>query len=382
MTTAALIVAAGRGLRLGGPLAKQWQTLGRSTVLGTCLDAFRASGRIDVLCVVHHPDDGARLSAHPDVLAVPGGATRAASVRAGLEALAASRPGKVLIHDAARPLTTLALIDRVLDALAAHDAAAPALPVADALWRGLDGEVTGVTDRGGLYRAQTPQGFHFDAILAAHRANADPDIADDVAVARAAGMTVRIVEGEADNFKITRPGDLARAAGVIAAREGRTAMDIRTGNGFDVHAFGAGDHVTLCGVAIPFERGLVGHSDADVGMHAVTDAVYGALAAGDIGIHFPPSDPQWKGAASEIFLAHACEMARGQGFAITHADVTLICEAPKVGPHAAAMRAEMARIMGVGEDRVSVKATTSERLGFTGRGEGIAALASATLVRA
>ncbi len=234
---------------------------------------------------------------------------------------------------------------------------------------------TGTAPRDGLFRAQTPQGFDFAAILAAHRAH-DGDAADDVEVARAAGIEVAIVPGEERNLKITTADDFARAETFLGG-----PMDIRTGNGFDVHAFGPGDHVTLCGVRIPFETGLAGHSDADVGMHAVTDAIYGALAMGDIGRHFPPSDPQWKGAASHIFLTHAVDLAGTEGFRITHADVTLICEEPKIGPHAAEMQSEMARIMGIEAGRISVKATTSERLGFTGRGEGIAALATATLVR-
>ena len=308
-----------------------------------------------------------------ELTVVTGGATRALSVLAGLQALEGVAD-LALIHDAARPFVSADLIDRVLGALRHHPGAAPALQVVDALWRG-DGTVTGTQDRTGLWRAQTPQGFHLDKILAAHRAHG-ADAADDVEIARVAGLDVAIVPGDESNFKITGPEDFARAEKAL-----RADMDIRTGNGYDVHRFGPGDSVTLCGVTIPFGRTLQGHSDADVGMHAVTDAIYGALARGDIGQHFPPSDPQWKGAASHIFLEHACALARSEGFEITHADCTLVCEEPKIGPHAAAMRAEMARIMGMDVDRVSVKATTSERLGFTGRGEGIAALATATLVK-
>jgi len=372
MTVATIIVAAGRGTRAGGPEPKQWQRLGSQRVIDHAIAAFLGFGPV---VVVLHPDDlplGAGLG---PVRAVAGGATRDQSVRAGLEALAAAPPDLVLIHDAARPLVSREVIDRVIAALADHAAAAPALAVVDALWRGEDGLVTGTPSREGLFRAQTPQGFRFAPILAAHRAWAGT-AADDVAVARAAELDVAIVKGEERNLKITGPEDFARAANMI-----RQDMDIRTGNGFDVHRFGAGDHVWLCGVRIPFGRGLQGHSDADVGMHAVTDAIYGALGRGDIGQHFPPSDPQWKGAASHIFLAHACALARELGFAITHTDCTLICEQPKIGPHAAAMKSEMARIMGLDPDRVSVKATTSERLGFTGREEGIAALATATLVK-
>ncbi|MGB4828333.1 MAG: 2-C-methyl-D-erythritol 2,4-cyclodiphosphate synthase, partial [Paracoccaceae bacterium] len=232
-------------------------------------------------------------------------------------------------------------------------------------------------DRAGLYRAQTPQAFRFDAILAAHRAHPG-DALDDVQVARAAGLDVAIVEGDEDNLKLTFPGDFARGEAILRAR----SLDIRTGNGYDVHAFCDGDHVWLCGVKLPHGRGLLGHSDADVGMHALTDAIYGALAAGDIGRHFPPSDPQWKGAASSVFLTHAADLVRERGFALSNCDVTLVCERPKIGPHAIEMASVLARIIGVDTDRVSVKATTSERLGFTGREEGIAALATATLVKA
>jgi len=272
---------------------------------------------------------------------------------------------------------TPALIARVRDRLAEVPAAAPGLVVTDALWRaGADG-ITGVQDRTGLVRAQTPQGFRYDTILAAHRAHPG-GAADDVEVARAAGLPVALVAGEESNIKITGPGDFARAARLLGDRMG--LPDIRLGNGYDVHRFMEGDHVVLCGVKVPHDHALEGHSDADVGMHAITDAIYGALAEGDIGRHFPPSDPQWKGAASEIFLAHAGELARSRGFAIGNVDCTIVCERPKVGPHAAAMQAEIARILRMEPGRVSVKATTSERLGFTGRGEGIAALATATLI--
>ena len=375
LSVAVLVVAAGRGTRAGGGVPKQWRRLGPCRVIDHALATFAAQPGLGPLMVVLHPADMA-MPLPDGVLRVAGGATRDASVRAGLDALAAFAPARVLIHDAARPLVSGAVIARVLAALERAPGAAPAVEVTDALWRGDAGHVTGTQDRTGLYRAQTPQGFRFDAILAAHRAHDGP-APDDVAVARAAGLAVAIVEGDEDNLKITREGDFARAARLMGQD-----MDIRTGNGYDVHRFGPGDHVWLCGVRVPHDRALQGHSDADVGMHAVTDAIYGALARGDIGQHFPPSDPQWKGAASHIFLDHACALARELGFTITHADCTLVCEYPKIGPHSIEMRAEMARIMGMDIDRVSVKATTSERLGFTGRGEGIAALATATLVRA
>jgi 2-C-methyl-D-erythritol 4-phosphate cytidylyltransferase/2-C-methyl-D-erythritol 2,4-cyclodiphosphate synthase len=382
MGFAVIIVAAGRGVRAGPGLPKQYRQLAGRSVLAHTLAAFASHPGAGPIVTVLHPEDAGLFAAHvPAALArrclcVSGGATREASVRAGLEALARHAPSHVLIHDAARPLVSHALIDRVCAALARHAAAAPALAVTDALWRGAAGHVAGVQDRAGLYRAQTPQGFAFGAILAAHRAHPG-GAADDVEVARAAGLDVAIVAGEDANLKITAPGDFDRALKMLEA-----AMDVRTGTGFDVHRFGAGNHVTLCGVEIAHPRGLEGHSDADVAMHALTDAIYGALAEGDIGTHFPPSDPQWRGAASRIFLEHASGRARARGFRVTHVDVTLICEAPKIGPHAGAMRDSLAAILGLEAGRVSVKATTSERLGFTGREEGIAAMASATLVSA
>ncbi len=372
--TAAIIVAAGRGTRAGGDLPKQWQMLAGKPVLAHTLAAFAGFTRVLVI----HPDDRARAEAIAgDAQIVEGGATRDASVRAALEALAGQGIARVLIHDGARPLISKAVIARVLAALDHHPGAAPALAVTDALWTGAGGLVSGTRDRAGLYRAQTPQGFRFAEILAAHRAH-QGGAADDVEVARAAGLDVAIVEGDEDNLKLTFPGDFARAGALLQRRK----MDIRLGNGFDVHAFCEGDHVWLCGVKVPHGRGLLGHSDADVGMHALTDAIYGALAEGDIGRHFPPSDPQWKGAASHIFLTHAAELARARGFTISNCDVTLICERPKIGPHAVAMQAALSAILEIDPGRVSVKATTSERLGFTGREEGIAAIATATLVAA
>ncbi|MDF1854174.1 bifunctional 2-C-methyl-D-erythritol 4-phosphate cytidylyltransferase/2-C-methyl-D-erythritol 2,4-cyclodiphosphate synthase [Pseudooceanicola sp.] len=378
MTTAALIVAAGRGTRAGDGLPKQWRGLAGRRVADWTLAAFAAAGITRIVVVLHRDDQAIPLPA--GVTRVTGGATRDASVRAGLEALAADPPDTVLIHDIARPCVTPALIARVVAALAESQAAAPGLPVSDALWTGQDGAVSGTVDRDGLFRAQTPQGFRFAAILAAHRSHSG-QAADDVEVARAAGLAVSVVAGEADNLKITTPEDFQRAERILRGGKTMTALpDIRLGNGYDVHRFCAGDHVTLCGVQVAHSHGLDGHSDADVGMHAITDAIYGALAAGDIGRHFPPSDPQWKGAASAIFLAHAANMAREAGFAIGNVDCTLVCELPKIGPHATAMQAELARILMLDPARVSVKATTSERLGFTGRGEGIAALATATLI--
>lgn len=378
--TAVILVAAGRGRRIGGPVAKQWRALNHRPVLLHAIEAFRAAGLTRIVLVVH-PDDAARAEGF-GLPVVFGGETRSQSVRAALEMLASDPPARVLIHDAARPLVDTPVIAQVIEALRDHPAAAPALPVTDALWRGENGHVSGTQARDGLFRAQTPQGFRFDAILAAHRAFVG-DAADDVAIARAAGLTVWITSGNEDNLKLTYPIDFERAERILSERQttkGQT-MDIRTGNGFDVHAFTEGDHVWLCGLRIDHDRALLGHSDADVGMHALTDALYGALAEGDIGRHFPPSDPQWKGAESHVFLSHAAALVRSRGFAISNVDVTLICERPKIGPHAAAMQARLSELIGIAPDRVSVKATTSERLGFTGREEGIAALATATLVK-
>ncbi|TQS72792.1 bifunctional 2-C-methyl-D-erythritol 4-phosphate cytidylyltransferase/2-C-methyl-D-erythritol 2,4-cyclodiphosphate synthase [Rhodobacteraceae bacterium] len=379
MTDAVIIVAAGRGTRAGGELPKQWCLLNGKPVLSHTISAFQNALDARILLVLH-PDEmqrGMELCGGAVTL-VAGGDSRNASVRNALEALDGSPVTRVLIHDGARPLVTGAVIKDVLSALETSPAAAPALPVTDALWKGHHGYVEGTHDRTGLYRAQTPQGFHFPAILNAHRSYIGT-AADDVEVARAAGLPVAITRGQEDNLKITYANDFLRAEVIIQERKGRK-MDVRLGNGYDVHAFTQGDAVFLCGVEIPHSKALLGHSDADVGMHALTDAIYGAMAEGDIGRHFPPSDPQWKGAASWIFLEHATNLARDKGYKIGNADVTLICEQPKIGPHATAMMAELARIMAVEPSRVSVKATTSERLGFTGREEGIAAIATVTLI--
>ncbi len=375
MKTAAIIVAAGRGIRAGGEIPKQFQPLAGRAVLLRTIDAFATHPRVDRIIVVVNPDDSdllAGLGPLP-VKVVHGGDSRDASVQAGLAAALGAE--HVLIHDAARPLVSAQIITDVLNALETHAGAAPALAITDALWRGKDGQVTAPHPRDGLYRAQTPQGFRLNDILAAHAAHGG-GAADDVEVALAYGLDVAIVAGDETNLKITHADDFARAERILEQN-----MDIRLGNGFDVHRFCAGDHVVLCGVKVPHDHALEGHSDADVGMPAVTDAIYGALAMGDIGQHFPPSDPQWRGAASHIFLEHAVALAAKHGFSISNADCTLICEMPKIGPHAVEMRSEMARIMGMDMGRVSVKATTSERLGFTGRGEGIAALATVTLVK-
>lgn len=369
-----ILVAAGRGLRAGGGQPKQWRPLAGRRVADWTLDAFaQTDGRVVVL----HPDDmGVDLPA--GVHRVTGGDNRSLSVKAGLTKAWALGATHVLIHDIARPCVTQPVIDAVVSALRrGATGAAPGLEVTDALWTRSGDMVTGAQDRAGLMRAQTPQGFAIGDIAAAHD-GFEGDARDDVEVALSAGLTVEITPGAEDNIKITHPEDFDRAAAILQKRRG--GMDIRLGNGFDVHAFCDGDHVMLCGVRVPHDRALLGHSDADVGMHAVTDAIYGALAEGDIGRHFPPSDPQWKGAESHIFLRHAIDLAKEKGFRVTNIDCTLICERPKVGPHAGAMQAALAGITGIEAGRISVKATTSERLGFTGRGEGIAAIATATLV--
>jgi 2-C-methyl-D-erythritol 4-phosphate cytidylyltransferase/2-C-methyl-D-erythritol 2,4-cyclodiphosphate synthase len=306
---------------------------------------------------------------------VPGGAERQDSVRLGLEALVPHDPALVLIHDGARPFPDAALIERIIDALDQAPGAIPALPVGDTLKRVADGRIRDTIDRAQLWRAQTPQGFHFPAILAAHREAAGRVLTDDSAVAEAAGMTPVVVPGSEDNLKVTTAQDLAAAERLIAARTG----DIRVGQGFDVHPFGPGSHLMICGVEIAHGAGLVGHSDADVGLHALTDALLGAIGAGDIGMHFSPSDPRWKGASSDRFLRHAAALVREKGGVIAGVDVTVICERPKIAPHRARMVERVAAILAISPARVSVKATTTERLGFTGRGEGIAAQAVATV---
>lgn len=379
MKAAVLVVAAGRGTRFGGARPKQYLPLEGRPVLRHSLAAFAANPRIQLVRTVIHAADRDLYDAAAAGLnlaePVSGGAERQDSVRLGLESLRDAGVDVVLIHDAARPYADRALIDRVLDALTEHPGAVPAIPVADTLKRGTDGVVTETVPRDGLWRAQTPQGFRFADILAAHQAAAGQALTDDAAVAEAAGLPVALVPGDEDNVKITLPQDMASKT----ARQS-VAWEPRTGLGYDVHAFTEGDGVTLCGVRVPHGAALLGHSDADVAMHAVTDALYGAIAAGDIGHHFPPSDARWKSASSDIFLRHAVALVGGLGGRIGHVDVTIICEAPKVGPHRAAMAARLAALMGVTTDRVSVKATTSEGLGFTGRREGIAAQAVATVL--
>ena len=373
-----MVVGAGEGQRFGGELPKQYHLLAGVAVMRRSLKAFMYHPDVSAVQAVIHPNHHELYDAAVQGLALPvpvdGGATRQGSVLNGLESLNADEPSTVLIHDAARPLVDPGVISRVLAALQTSPGAIPALAVADTLKRS-DGQFVETTvDRQGLWRAQTPQGFHYQNILAAHRQAGGDELTDDAAVAERAGLAVAIVEGSEDNVKVTRTGDMVRAERILGAGE------TRTGLGFDVHRFGPGDHVMLCGVKVPHEFGLEGHSDADVGLHAVTDALLGAIGEGDIGTHFPPSDPQWKGTESDIFLRHAGDMIAGKGGRISNIDVTLICEQPKIGPHRAAMIKRMAEILSITEHRISIKATTTERLGFTGRGEGIAAQAAATVV--
>lgn len=373
MNITGLIVAAGRGTRSGRTLPKQYNMLGDKTVLELSIRALAADPRVSTIQVVIHPDDATLYSTVADKLAdvslapvVFGGKTRSESVAAGLNAVESDF---VLIHDAARPYLSRKLLADVIDAALEHKAAFPALPISDALWSSKNNKAIDPVSRDGLWRAQTPQAFAAKLIKQAFETY-DNDAHDDVAVFRAAGHDVQIVEGDPKNVKLTYPEDFKVTV----------SPDIRVGSGYDVHAFEAGDAVILNGISIPFDKRLKGHSDADVAMHAITDAIFGALAEGDIGQWFPPSEPEWKGAASDIFLKKACERANARGFAISSIDCTIICEMPKIGPHAAAMKENLASIIGIPANRISVKATTSEQLGFTGRGEGIAAQAAATLV--
>lgn len=378
MTVHAIIVAAGAGVRAGGDMPKQYQNVGGSALLRHAVTRLQAHGGIHAVTVVINPDDRALYDAAVAGLGLPepvaGGATRQRSVLNGLESLAGSPPDAVLVHDAARAFVPDEVIDALLAALGndGNDGAVPGLAVNDSLRRGRV-HYEAAVDRDGLFRVQTPQAFRFAPLLEAHRA-ASPGATDDLGIAMAAGLRVAVTDGDERAFKVTAPQDFAKAEAMTAP-----ALSSRAASGFDVHRFGPGDHVWLCGIAVPHSQGLVGHSDADVGLHALTDALFGTIAAGDIGDHFPPSDARWKGAASDIFLAHAASLVRARGGRIDHVDVTIICERPKVGPHREAMRARIAAILAVDLARVSVKATTTEMLGFTGRSEGIAAQAMASV---
>jgi 2-C-methyl-D-erythritol 4-phosphate cytidylyltransferase/2-C-methyl-D-erythritol 2,4-cyclodiphosphate synthase len=381
--TAAILVAAGRGLRAGAGGPKQYREIGGQTVIFRAMEAFCRHPDVFAVQPVVNPDDAAIFNEAVAGLRhqppTNGGATRQASVHAGLEALAAERPDIVLIHDAARPFVTPAVISRAIDAAGRTGAAVPAIPVTDTIKQVDDtGNVEATPERASLRIAQTPQAFRFDVILDAHRRAARDgrsDFTDDAALAEWAGLTVATFEGDPANMKLTTPEDFVREEARLAAQLG----DIRTGTGYDVHAFGDGDHLMLCGVRVPHTKGFLAHSDGDVGLHALVDAILGALADGDIGSHFPPTDPQWKGAASDKFLKYAVDRVTARSGRIANLEVTMICERPKIGPLRDTMRARIAEITGLNISRVAVKATTSERLGFTGREEGIAATASATI---
>ncbi len=385
---AVVVLAAGRGERAGsveGP--KQYRQIAGRSVLARTLDVFLDHPRIEKIVVAIHPDDealfGEAVGQLPDrVHTVIGGITRQASTLSALESLTKDKPDHVLIHDAARPFIDAELIDRVCGGLEDRDAVLPALPVSDTIKRTNDDLlVLETVPRDDLYAAQTPQGFAYERILHAHRGAKDAgrlDYTDDAAIAAAHDMQVQIVAGSADNVKLTWAKDLIMADKRL--QESIAFPDVRTGNGYDVHSFEPGSEVWLCGVAIPHDRRLSGHSDADVGLHALTDALLATCGAGDIGTHFPPSDPQWRGATSRIFVEHAVALVKQNGGRIANADVTLICEAPKVGPNREAMVKAMATMLGIAETRVSVKATTNEKLGFIGREEGIAAIATASVV--
>ncbi len=370
-----MIVAAGKGVRAGDGVPKQYQRLAGRSLLAHAAGAFVRHPGIDLVHVVVADGEQARAEAALDGLPVSigiGGGSRQQSVRLGLEQLAgAGGVDRVLVHDAARPLVPADMIGRVLRALDSDGAACPALAVVDSLRSG-EAFVDGVVPRERLWRAQTPQGFHFELLQAAH-AGAAEGATDDAEIVRAAGHKVALVPGDERAMKVTFADDFARAEALLA-------MTSCTGTGFDVHRFGPGYHLWLCGLKIPHRQGVIGHSDADVGLHALTDAVLGALGDGDIGMHFPPTDARWKGASSDRFLAHAADLVVAAGGRIVHVDVTIICEAPKVGPHREAMRARIGDILAAHRPRVSVKATTTEALGFTGRGEGIAAQAAATII--
>ncbi len=390
LETIAIIVAAGRGARAGAGGPKQYRMLGQRAVIAWTAEAFLSHGDIDAVRIIIHRDDHnayetamGGLLAHPKLMPpVDGGVERQDSVRIGVESLEADAPAYVLIHDAARPFIDALAIARVIAALQTHDGAIAALPMHDTIKRagksaGADALIEATVPRNELWRAQTPQGFHFDKILGAHRAAQGKVLTDDAAVAEAAHMRVALVAGSPDNMKITQAEDFGMAE--ILLRRKVNEMEYRTGHGFDVHAFEDGNAVILCGVEIPHDKKLKGHSDADAGMHALTDAILGAIGEGDIGDHFPPSDPQWKGVASSVFLAKARDLVAERAGRITHCDVTLICEAPKIGPHREKMCAALAAILRIENSRISVKATTTEQLGFTGRREGIAAMATASV---
>jgi 2-C-methyl-D-erythritol 4-phosphate cytidylyltransferase / 2-C-methyl-D-erythritol 2,4-cyclodiphosphate synthase len=386
MTAAAVIVAAGAGLRAGGERPKQYQPIGGKPVLRHTVEAFLQHPGIGQVQVVIGEDQGTLYDAAVGDLPLPrpvvGGATRQISVARGLEALRGGTPRLVLIHDGARPFVSATVISHVIAHLDRHVAVVPALPVTDTLKRTRANMVVETVDRSGLWAVQTPQGFRFEAIAEAHARAArarNHAFSDDAAIAEWAGIEVSLIPGSPDNVKVTSAEDIA-AADRRMRRDALLALgDIRVGQGYDVHAFVPGDHVTLCGVRIAHDRRLSGHSDADAPLHALTDALLGSIGEGDIGVHFPPSDPQWRGADSAIFLEHAARLIAARDGFIANVDVTIVCEAPRIAPHVPAMRRRIAEILELAPDRIAIKATTSEAMGFTGRGEGLVAMATATV---
>jgi 2-C-methyl-D-erythritol 4-phosphate cytidylyltransferase/2-C-methyl-D-erythritol 2,4-cyclodiphosphate synthase len=373
LKTVALIVAAGRGHRFGGELPKQYIQLDGIPVLRHVVISFLSHPQIDQVRVVIHPNDLALYEAATDGLGlgspIYGGDFRQDSVRLGLQKIASDNPNFVLIHDGARPFVHSDVIKRVLEALGSAVGAIPTLPLTDTIKRVINGKIVGTENRSQLWRAQTPQGFRYADILSAHLELAGQNLTDDAAICEAVGLVVERVDGDDTNIKITIPTDIQ------SLTNGGTAMETRTGSGFDVHRFTDGDQVMLCGVTVPYTQSLEGHSDADVGLHALTDALLGAIGEGDIGHFFPPSDEQWRGVTSDKFVGYAVKLINSKGGRIVNVDITLICEAPKVGPYRLQMRDRVAEILEIKPSRVNVKATTTEKLGFTGRSEGIASQA-------
>jgi 2-C-methyl-D-erythritol 4-phosphate cytidylyltransferase / 2-C-methyl-D-erythritol 2,4-cyclodiphosphate synthase len=381
MTTCmALIVAAGEGERFGGPIPKQYQDLAGSPILRRSVLAFLRHPAIQQVRVVinsKHRDlyDEATVGLElPEP--IQGGKTRQDSVRLGLEAMENQKPEMVMIHDAARPLIDADTIQRVREALDTHDAAIAAKPLVDTLKRGQDDVIKETIDRTNLWQAHTPQGFRFQSILEAHRKWQGNSFTDDAAVAEHAGLRVTLIHSNPDNMKLTNPDDLDRARRLLGIG---ALPDVRTGFGYDVHRFVPGSQITLCGHTFPHDHSLEGHSDADAGLHALTDAILGTIGEGDIGVHFPPSEAKWKGADSTVFLRHAVDLLRQKGGAISHVDITFICERPKIGPQRAAMTKRLSELLKITSDRIGIKASTTEQLGFTGRGEGLAVQAVATV---
>ncbi|MCC3306069.1 bifunctional 2-C-methyl-D-erythritol 4-phosphate cytidylyltransferase/2-C-methyl-D-erythritol 2,4-cyclodiphosphate synthase [Sneathiella sp. HT1-7] len=379
MKSIALILAAGKGLRTGLNIPKQYIEIAGKSILRRAIDAFLRHPEIDTICVVIGEDDlllYEKAITGLDILPpIVGGVTRQESVQNGLESLVEHTPDSVLIHDAARPFISRELISRCLSKLNQAEAVLPSIAITDSL-KSFEGDlITGALNRDEIVAAQTPQAFAFAPILAAHRTFAGENLTDDTALAERAGIEVAMVEGDPANFKITTPEDIEKAHNMIT----KSLIDVRTGLGFDVHAFEEGDSVWLGGVSIPYDKRLKGHSDADVALHALTDALLGAIGAGDIGLHFPPTDAKWKGASSDLFLRHAADLVGKKGGVINHVDLTIICEAPRIGPHRVAMQKRIAETLRIDAERVSIKGTTTEKLGFTGRGEGIAAQAVVTV---